>query len=113
MPVEVKVNTKGLDALSSSLSPAMVDRMVRAAGFEAEGKAKRKAPIDTGFLRGSIRNKPMGGGVTEVGASAEYAPYVELGTRRMKAQPYLEPAIKESVDNLRRALEAIFKRAQR
>jgi HK97 gp10 family phage protein len=27
-----------------------------------------------------------------VGTNVEYAPYVELGTHRQKAQPYLRPA---------------------
>ena len=31
----------------------------------------------------------------EVTPKAEYAPYVELGTRFMAAQPYLKPAFEE------------------
>jgi nicotinamide mononucleotide (NMN) deamidase PncC len=109
MPVEVKVNTKGLDALSSSLSPAMVDKMVRAAGFEAEGNAKRthKYQDRTGNLTNSGGTQKKGIGEVWVGNYAEYAPYVE------KWDAFLEPAIAKAVDNLRRALEAIFKRAQR
>lgn len=47
----------------------------------------------TGNLRRSIGLELTEFGMTaEVEASAHYAPYVELGTRFMKAQPYLKPA---------------------
>lgn len=32
-------------------------------------------------------------GVGYVGSAVDYAPYVELGTRKMAAQPYIRPAI--------------------
>lgn len=67
-----------------------------------ESDAKARAPVDTGFLRGSI-----GRAVTKisaiVGASAFYAIFVELGEN---AQAFLLPAL---TGNIRRIME-IFRR---
>ena len=40
-----------------------------------------------------------------IGTNVEYAPYVELGTSRSKAQPYLKPAATEHTTVYRRILE--------
>lgn len=50
--------------------------------------ARRSAPVKTGRLRGSIRVEE-----NKVYADAEYAAFVELGTGRSSAQPYLRPAL--------------------
>ena len=53
-------------------------------------------PIDTGFLYNSgyteIEETDTGA-IGTVGFSADYAGYVEFGTRKMEAQPYLRPAL--------------------
>ena len=61
-----------------------------------EGAAKRSCPVDTGRLRSSITHEIelVPGKVRgRVGSNVEYAAYVELGTRRTRAQPYLRPAL--------------------
>lgn len=55
------------------------------------------APVLTGYLRGSISATTTGDGrsgrmSTEIGPTADYGIHVELGTSRMRAQPYLFPA---------------------
>lgn len=57
--------------------------------------AKRLCPVDTGRLRSSITSeigKDSNGLVARIGTDVEYAPYVEFGTKRMHAQPFLRPA---------------------
>ena len=61
-------------------------------GAAVATEAKRLAPVDTGRLRSSIYSEPDGPDVI-VGASAEYAAYVEYGTRYQHAQPFMTPAI--------------------
>lgn len=69
--------------------------------FEAalfiEGAAKYRCPVDTGNLRRSIAAQPptMQGdtAVALVGTNVEYAAYVEFGTRKMNAQPFMGPAL--------------------
>lgn len=62
---------------------------------DIEGRAKLKAPVDTGYLQNSIRSSRTGAGSWRVEAGAEYAAHVEYGTRYMAAQPYLRPALDE------------------
>jgi HK97 gp10 family phage protein len=63
---------------------------------QVESAAKRLAPVDTGRLRSSI-SRELGedtdGLVARVGTNVDYAPHVEFGTIRMRAQPYLRPAL--------------------
>jgi HK97 gp10 family phage protein len=69
--------------------------------------AKQLVPVRTGHLRGSIYAK-ISEWVAEIGSEATYALFVELGTRRMRAQPYLFPAIQEHLPRLEQIIcEAI------
>ncbi|MDQ3540413.1 MAG: hypothetical protein M3440_06965 [Chloroflexota bacterium] len=53
-------------------------------------------PVDTGALKGSLdaRTQKLGNGwmVTFGSFGIHYAIYVELGTYKMRAQPYVRPA---------------------
>lgn len=66
-------------------------------GFRAEDHVKALAPVDTGRLRGSITHLVDDRSVT-IGTNVEYGKYQELGTSRMKAQPFLEPGIMNNMD---------------
>ena len=75
-------------------------------GLLAEGYAKRKCPVDTGRLRNSITHQvDSGGRSVYIGTNVEYAPHVELGTRRQQAQPYLRPAATDHADQYRSVLQ--------
>lgn len=72
---------------------ADVKTAVRNNGIEMNRTASRLAPVDTGFLRRSIVFAIADGGLTATStAGAEYAPYLEYGTRFMSAQPFMRPA---------------------
>ncbi len=85
--------------------PVAADLIRRAIRVEASAKSGWGAPpgppggkpgVRTGTLRRSITWKP---GVdaespyVDIGSNVLYAPYVELGTSRMEARPYLRPAL--------------------
>ena len=40
----------------------------------------------------------------ELGATADYAPFVELGTRFMRAQPFIRPAFDANVEKFKHAI---------
>lgn len=66
---------------------------------EVEAGAKRLCPVDTGRLRASISHelgRDPAGMYARIGTDVEYSIYVEVGTSKMNAQPYLRPALKES-----------------
>lgn len=54
--------------------------------------AQGLCPVDTGNLRDSAFIQALTGDVY-FGFQAEYASYVEFGTYKMEAQPFLRPAI--------------------
>lgn len=57
--------------------------------------AKNRSPVDTGTLKSSISTEIQNRGDTirgEVGPTVNYGGFVENGTSRMRAQPYLRPA---------------------
>lgn len=58
--------------------------------------APGKSPaVDTGRLRQSIGVQKVGEGHYRVGTNVEYAPYLEFGTRRMAARPFMRPALEQ------------------
>ena len=67
-------------------------RALEIIGGKAEGYAKRDCPVDTGRLRNSITHARLDENTEVIGSNVEYAPPVELGTRKMAARPFLRPA---------------------
>ena len=61
--------------------------------------ARGAAPVDTGFLKNSI-NFEVSDQMAIVFVGAEYGIYVELGTVRMGARPYLGPAVEAVIPRL-------------
>jgi HK97 gp10 family phage protein len=96
-----------LPAIAAAAKP-LADQAVRTAAFATEGYAKNLAPVDTGNLRNTIAAGKERDLVYRVTAHADYAIYVEMGTRNMSAQPYLEPALRQGEKHLTNALKAIL-----
>lgn len=87
-----------------------VRQIVRQNGAELQRKAQRNTPVDTGTLKRSIGLDISDGGLTaESEAGAEYAPYVEWGTRFMEAQPYMKPAFHEQREQFKRDMDRLAK----
>lgn len=72
--------------------PVQVDAIVGKVAADVMADSQQRAPIDTGNLRGSHYFRKVGQAFYQVGASAAYTLYVEMGTRNMRAQPFLIPA---------------------
>lgn len=104
-------------------------------GLAAEGYAKRLCAVDTGLLRnsithaldgestaiseywddpkeqsgsydGSVPKEPKGKRAVYIGTNVEYAPYVELGTSRTAAQPFLKPAVEDHKSAYQKIMKA-------
>lgn len=116
-----------------------LSEIIRKAALDCEADAKDRAPVQTGFLRNSIYSVThegsdygQGGGgampkdatllpeiapaedalTAYVAVGANYGAFVELGTSRMRAQPYLipaaeaiKPALSEAVSHLEAAMK--------
>lgn len=71
-------------------------RAVKSSADRIAEKARNYAPVDTGALRGSIEAvSTVAGKEAEVRVGAEYGRFVEFGTYKMEAQPFLSPAVAE------------------
>lgn len=55
-----------------------------------EARAKAEAPVRTGFLRSSIGSRMTSQSGGELFARANYAGYVNYGTRRMAGRPFMD-----------------------
>lgn len=124
-----KLEIKGLDKLEKQLKKNVkmddIKRVVKHHGAQLQQKAQDKADFrghwgyrdgkkeflkPTGYLKGSIGLEIKAMGFTaEVGPTAEYGIYVELGTRFMDAQPYLSPALAEQKVKFKRDLDKLTK----
>jgi HK97 gp10 family phage protein len=60
-------------------------------GIDIEAMAKELVHVRTGYLRSTIYHRVEGLSL-EAGATADYAPFQEFGTRTMAANPFLRPA---------------------
>ena len=97
------------DVIKNAL-PEQIEIALEAVGLQAEGYAKLKCPVDTSRLRNSIthatakREKAV-----YIGTNVEYAPYVEMGTVKTKAQPFLGPAITNHISQYEQIVEQTLK----
>ncbi len=97
-------------ALEKKMDLSAVKRVVAQNGAELQVKAQRNAPVDTGTLKRSIGLEIKDGGLkAKAEATAEYAPYVEWGTRYMNAQPYIGPAFNEQKEQFKRDMDKLMK----
>ena len=115
---DIVIDTKEVDRVAASLGKNR-DAIIRIIGFDIESAAKQLAPYDTTALRNShytetaegntfnvadsnakganskvttIQHPKPDEGFVNVGPSVNYAEFVEFGTSRQAAQPYLVPA---------------------
>lgn len=90
------LNTVAIDKLLNS-PEGPVGKMILRKTIQVERDAKRLCPVDTGRLRASITHalsRDERGLVGFVGTNVVYAARVEFGTRYMRAQPFLRPALR-------------------
>ena len=115
----MKLDFKEVDRIITALegNKEKVGRMI---GFEIQSQAQQRAPRDTSAMANSIYTltknydgfgaatsaakqanpnvitervpKPTGNVIARVAVAVNYGSYVEMGTSRMAAQPYLYPA---------------------
>ena len=120
--MSVEVDTSRLNRIIRRVDGNMAE-VIATIGFAVERVAKELAPVDTGALRSSIYTKLKAGGhhpdqrdgvvyvdlpepesdlEAVIGPTVEYGIWLELGTDRMAAQPYLTPAVEQIASNLER-----------
>jgi HK97 gp10 family phage protein len=115
---DLVIDTKEVDRVMNVLGKNR-DAIVRIIGFDVESEAKQRAAVDTSAMRNSTYTETSEGntfnvadsnakganskvttiqhpkpdeGFVNVGPSVNYAEFVEFGTSKQAAQPFLVPA---------------------
>lgn len=123
MKFDIETN---VDVLISDLTGSM-EQAIRAAANEitetaysvektAKQNIRNNETVDTGRLLGSVTTniKQDGSSIAaEIGTNVEYANYIEYGTHKMGAKPFLNPAFDletEGIENrIRQAISNAFR----
>ena len=102
--VQVEIDDKKVQEMLKKMNPAIrqaLSRFLTKAGIIVKSSAKANAPVDTSRLRGSISSRPEGIRQVIIGPNVDYGIYQEFGTKYMKAQPYMRPALQDNLGNIR------------
>lgn len=108
------IEWKGMEKLEAAFEQKVklegAKKFLKLNGAELQKNAIEDAPYKTGFLKGSIllsiENQGM---IARVKALAHYAPYVEYGTRKMNARPFMRPAFNRQKQQLESDLRRLTK----
>lgn len=106
---ELQIRFNNLDQIREDMR-SKAGLVIRKAALDIEAQAKANAPVDTGALKNSIiatkdPSKPF---TWQVAVGVEYGPFVEYGTTKMVAQPFLTPAVEAVRPALLAALESMI-----
>ena len=81
---------------------SIVSANLKTATLMVERDAKIFCPVDTGTLKRSITHEFISDTEAQVGTNMEYAPFVELGTNKMAAKPFIRPALAKNLKAIKR-----------
>lgn len=115
--IDGKSLLKTLGALPKNIQNNVMSGAIRSSANVIRDEAKRLAPVDKGALKKGIktvkrsaRNGEYRFTVT-TGRSGWYAHFIEFGTVKMSAKPFMRPAMEQTQDeSLNAAKEYIAKR---
>lgn len=88
-----------IGAAFAAMLPTLSAESLKIAQAGAAG-ASRRAAVDTGRLQRSLRAFPTGRARARWGTNVFYSPFLEFGTWKMSARPFVRP----SVDDARAAV---------
>lgn len=71
---------------------ALANAAIAKAAYDCQAQAQQNAAVRTGFMRNSIHVVKVSESLYRVVVGAHYGLFVEMGTHRQAAQPFLFPA---------------------
>lgn len=112
MSVTFKGDQELLNSLEKMARAEVYREVVKKNGADLQRKAQQKAVFKKGYSTGATKRSikldiASNGLRAVVKAGTDYSGYLEVGTRKMEAQPFMQPAFNEVqpkfIDDLRRA----------
>ena len=92
--ISVRIKATSYTGRLSALAKQRAEDAIAKAAADIEAQAKARAPVDTGLLKNSINQQPPEDPLRRVVESpVNYSVYLEYGTSRAPAQPYMTPAV--------------------
>lgn len=118
--MDMKFNMENdFSALIEEATFSQIEKALEKVGLTAERYAKLACPVGTpestgkkGYMGGTLRNSishTHDKNTAYIGTNVEYAPYVEMGTKKMAARPYLKPAIADHIQEYKNTIEQELK----
>lgn len=98
--LEIRGDEPLIRALQTAANNKAHKAIVKEFGGKLQGAARRKAVFTKGYATGATKRKidleiTDGGLTARVEAGTDYSGYLEKGTRKMNAQPFMKPALDE------------------
>ena len=112
--MSISFKVRGVDRLArlaaqkGAKAQVATDRELELSSLRIEGGAKDRAAVDTGDMKKNIFQSKAGKLTYKITSPQHYSIYVEKGTRKMKAQPFLQPAIDEERPTLLGNLKRLY-----
>lgn len=78
-------------------------------GKRLSAGSKNAGLVKVGFYDGTAPNSSDGEYSMYIGTNVEYAPYVEMGTIRTRAQPFIKPAIINHINQYKQIIKRRLK----
>ena len=113
--MSANVKIEGLKELQAKLNKyseqkkRQVDTELQTTALEIETGAKKRCPVDTGRLRSSIHHRGRDLDY-EILTDVHYGKYIEYGTSKMGAKPYMFPAFEFAKPGLMQRISEILGR---
>lgn len=104
--IEMQIDTQGIMEMRNKLDhldqiiARRVDDALNLEIMETQTAAKRLAPKRTGNLASSIFSEKTGEWAFKLGARADYAVFVEFGTRFVQARRFITQALESALPRL-------------
>jgi len=114
--LNITIKIKNLDKFMRALarSPQIVSKYantaIRQSIYQIEREVKPRTPVDTGQLR-NTQESSYGNLIGRYYPTVEYGIYVEMGTYKMAAQPYLRPGVEASLPAITKIFEQEINKA--
>jgi len=83
-----------------------VDALIQEAGQEAASEGESRAAVRTGLMKSEIAYIP-GTMQSEAVSPVYYSIFVDQGTRKMAAQPFMTPAYDIASEHLKEGIESL------
>lgn len=109
----MNVEIENVDVVITQLQQSLegfqqgVDDAIQKAGQTGQDIAQDIVPVRTGHLQGSITYDAPGVLISEYFTDVYYSQFVEFGTSRQSAQPYMIPAFEEAKEQLLSDIQAL------